>query len=124
MVLFTTIASYAIGVILIFLLTFGQDTPPQYAHWIHDAILACGAFLLFLSDPKAFLAHLRDMSSPLTPIPATLQPIPGMPGVAQITPIDKTEKVEQPALVVPTVPAGELHPAAPVAPVAPTNRVG
>lgn len=121
MALFTTIASYILGVILILLLTFGQDAPPQYAHWVRDAIQACGAILLFLSDPKGFLANLRAMAGKDIPIPATLQPVPDMPGMAKITP---TEKVETPALVVPTVPAGEVHPAAPVAPVIPTNRVG
>lgn len=84
-----TIILYAIAVLLVGLMTFGQDVPAAYGIWVRDAIQFFGAMLLFAMDPKAFLTRVETVvGSSVSHAPIVTQ--------VETPPTTVTTKIEHP----------------------------
>lgn len=85
----STIVLYAVAILLVGLMTFGQDVPAAYSIWVRDAIQFFGAMLLFAMDPKAFLTRVETVVGTSISHPPVVTKVETPPTVV-------TTKVEHP----------------------------
>lgn len=109
-----TVILYVIAILLVGLMTFGQDVPAAYAIWVRDAIQFFGAMLLFAMDPKAFMTRMETVvGTSVSHTPVVTQ--------VETPPTTVTTKVEQPGQKFALVEQSELVAAHPKMTYIPTS---